>query len=250
MLELKEVTRRVAGVDHLLDVSMRLEPGVMNVLLGQARAGKTSLMRVMAGLDRPGEGTLWFDGIDVTGKPVARRNVAMVYQQFVNYPAMTVFENIASPLRLAKCSRPEIEKRVGEAAELLKLTPYLGRKPLNLSGGQHADQLHAQRRLAAKRGEKALAGNGDPGAGRQSFDPVNNLRRWVDADHVTRENVIHDLAPAVLQALVAECPAVAQYADRPDFIALQKKALTRLQGPGLLSAGAVDAEFQNAQAAI
>jgi glycerol transport system ATP-binding protein len=136
MLELKEVTRRVAGVDHLLDVSMRLEPGVMNVLLGQARAGKTSLMRVMAGLDRPGEGTLWFDGIDVTGKPVARRNVAMVYQQFINYPGWTVRENIASPLRVRRAGKDEIAREVDRVAELLRLGPYLDRKPLELSGGQ------------------------------------------------------------------------------------------------------------------
>jgi glycerol transport system ATP-binding protein len=136
MLELKEVTRRVAGVDHLLDVSMRLEPGVMNVLLGQARAGKTSLMRVMAGLDRPGHGTVAFNGVDVTGKPVAKRNVAMVYQQFINYPGWTVRENIASPLKVRRASKDEIAREVDRVADLLRLQPYLERRPLELSGGQ------------------------------------------------------------------------------------------------------------------
>ncbi len=136
MLELKEVTRRVAGVDHLLDVSVRLEPGVMNVLLGQARAGKTSLMRVMAGLDRPGSGSVWFNGENVTGKPVARRNVAMVYQQFINYPGWTVRENIASPLKVRRAGKDEIAREVDRVAELLRLQPYLDRKPLELSGGQ------------------------------------------------------------------------------------------------------------------
>ena len=75
MLELKEVSRRINGVDHLAGISMRIESGVMNVLLGPARAGKTSLMRAMAGLDRPGSGEIWFNGVNVTGTPVARRNV-------------------------------------------------------------------------------------------------------------------------------------------------------------------------------
>ena len=136
MLELKEVSRRVAGVDHLAGISLRLAPGTMNVLLGPARAGKTSLMRVMAGLDRPGAGTIWFDGADVTGKPVARRNVAMVYQQFINYPGWTVRENIASPLKVRRLPKAEIDREVERAAELLRLAPYMNRKPLELSGGQ------------------------------------------------------------------------------------------------------------------
>ena len=136
MLELKEVSRRVAGVDHLAGISLRLVPGVMNVLLGPARAGKTSLMRVMAGLDRPSSGSIWFDGSDVTGKPVAKRNVAMVYQQFINYPGWTVRENIASPLKVRRMPKVEIDLQVERAAELLRLTPYMDRKPLELSGGQ------------------------------------------------------------------------------------------------------------------
>jgi glycerol transport system ATP-binding protein len=90
----------------------------------------------MAGLDTPSSGSVWFDGRDVTGIPVQKRNVAMVYQQFINYPAMTVYENIASPLRVAGRDRATIDREVRRAAELLKLTPYLDRTPLNLSGGQ------------------------------------------------------------------------------------------------------------------
>ncbi|TGR73761.1 ATP-binding cassette domain-containing protein, partial [Mesorhizobium sp. M2D.F.Ca.ET.223.01.1.1] len=75
-------------------------------------------------------------GKDVTGQPVQKRNVAMVYQQFINYPAMTVYENIASPLRVAGVEQARIDKEVRNAAALLKLTSYLDRTPLNLSGGQ------------------------------------------------------------------------------------------------------------------
>ncbi|MEQ1955347.1 ABC transporter ATP-binding protein [Mesorhizobium sp. CN2-181] len=136
MLELRNVTKSVAGADHIRDVSLTLRHGSLNVLLGPTLSGKTSLMRLMAGLDAPTSGSVWFDGKDVTGIAVQKRNVAMVYQQFINYPAMTVYENIASPLRVAGTDQARIDREVKRAAELMKLTPYLQRTPLNLSGGQ------------------------------------------------------------------------------------------------------------------
>lgn len=136
MLELRNVSKTMGGAAHISDVSLTFTHGSLNVLLGPTLSGKTSLMRLMAGLDQPTAGSVWFDGRDVTGVPVQRRNVAMVYQQFINYPAMTVYENIASPLRVAGADRARIDKEVRRAAELLKLTPYLERMPLNLSGGQ------------------------------------------------------------------------------------------------------------------
>lgn len=136
MLELKGVTKQSGTDVHIRDVSLRLDKGSLNVLLGPTLSGKTSLMRLMAGLDKPTKGSVWFNGRDVTGMAVQSRNVAMVYQQFINYPAMTVYENIASPLRVAGKSKSEIESAVGKAADLLHLTPYLKRLPLELSGGQ------------------------------------------------------------------------------------------------------------------
>ncbi|AZO01653.1 MULTISPECIES: ABC transporter ATP-binding protein [unclassified Mesorhizobium] len=136
MLELRNVTRTIGAQGHIRDVSLTLQHGSLNVLLGPTLSGKTSLMRLMAGLDAPTSGSVWFDGKDVTGQPVQKRNVAMVYQQFINYPAMTVYENIASPLRVAGVDQARIDKEVRNAAALLKLTPYLDRTPLNLSGGQ------------------------------------------------------------------------------------------------------------------
>lgn len=136
MLELRNVSKSVGGADHIRDVSLVLRHGTLNVLLGPTLSGKTTLMRLMAGLDVPTEGSVWFDGVDVTGVPVQRRNVAMVYQQFINYPAMTVYENIASPLRVAGAPRDTIDREVRRAAELLRLTAFLDRTPLQLSGGQ------------------------------------------------------------------------------------------------------------------
>jgi len=135
-LELQSVSRVVKGQVHLHPTTLTLEKGTMNVLLGPTLSGKTSLMRVMAGLDVPTSGRVMWHGQDVTGQRVQDRKVAMVYQQFINYPAMSVYDNIASPLRLMGKSAAEIDRAVKSTAEMLKLTPMLGRKPLELSGGQ------------------------------------------------------------------------------------------------------------------
>ncbi len=136
MLELSGVSKRVGRDNHISDVSLTFERGSINVLLGPTLAGKTTLMRLMAGLDKPTGGEIRIDGKSVVGLPVRKRNVAMVYQQFINYPGFTVYENIASPMRLAKVDRATLDRKVKEAARILKLEPYLDRMPLELSGGQ------------------------------------------------------------------------------------------------------------------
>lgn len=135
-LELKGVAKTVNGQPHIYPTDLTLQKGTMNVLLGPTLSGKTSLMRLMAGLDAPNEGRVFWDGMDVTGMRVQDRKVAMVYQQFINYPSMTVHDNIASPLRLMGKSKAEIDKAVKITADMLQLTPMLARKPLELSGGQ------------------------------------------------------------------------------------------------------------------
>jgi len=135
-LELQAISRMDKGQVILHPMSLTLQKGTMNVLLGPTSSGKTSLMRLMAGLDAPNSGRLIWNGQDVTGLRVQDRRVAMVYQQFINYPGMTVYDNIASPLRLMGKSKAEIDRAVRATAEMLKLTPMLTRKPLELSGGQ------------------------------------------------------------------------------------------------------------------
>lgn len=135
-LELRNVSTKVGNDFHISDVSLVFESATLNILLGPTLAGKTSLMRLMAGLDQPTTGTVHFGGKDVTGVPVQKRNVAMVYQQFINYPNLTVFDNIASPLRIAKVAKAEIKERVAKVAALLKLENMLTRSPQELSGGQ------------------------------------------------------------------------------------------------------------------
>jgi glycerol transport system ATP-binding protein len=133
---LDRITRLIDGIPAIRDVSLTLERGTLSVLLGPTLSGKTSIMRLLAGLDHPTTGRVLVDGKDVTNHDVRQRSVAMVYQQFINYPSLTVYENIASPLRVQRKPRAEIERRVQEAAKLLKLEPYLSRMPLQLSGGQ------------------------------------------------------------------------------------------------------------------
>ena len=136
MLELKNITKVVGADTHIHPTNLVLERGSLNVLLGPTLSGKTSLMRLMAGLDKPTTGSVYFDGKDVTGVRVQDRSVAMVYQQFINYPAMTVYENIASPMRIAGKDKATIDREVRKAADLMRLTPFLDRTPLSLSGGQ------------------------------------------------------------------------------------------------------------------
>ena len=135
-LKLEQVSSVVEGNTHIYPLDLALTTGSLNVLLGPTLAGKTSLMRLMAGLDKPTGGRILWNGEDMSGVPVQKRNIAMVYQQFINYPGMSVYDNIASPLKIRGLDKKIIDKRVMEASELMKLTPMLQRKPLELSGGQ------------------------------------------------------------------------------------------------------------------
>lgn len=135
-LELKNVEKRLGADIQIYPTSLTLEQGSFNVLLGTTLAGKTTLMQLMAGIQKPTSGEIWFKGRNITSLPVQKRNVSFVYQQFINYPNLSVYDNIASPLHVAGMSKDEIERRVKMAADLLRLTPMLHRKPSELSGGQ------------------------------------------------------------------------------------------------------------------
>jgi glycerol transport system ATP-binding protein len=143
-LRLEAVRRVVRDELWIDDVTLDLAPGRLYVLLGPTLAGKTSLMRLMAGLDRPTSGRVLADGADVTGESVRKRSVAMVYQQFINYPSLTAYGNIASPLRLQGAAAEEVDRRVRGTARLLHIGHLLDRLPTELSGGQ-------QQRLAIAR---------------------------------------------------------------------------------------------------
>ena len=133
-LRLERVDKLVGASTHLYALDLALKSQAVTVLLGATQAGKTSLMRLMAGLDKPSHGRVTVDGADVTGMPVRERNVAMVYQQFINYPSMTVADNIGSPLKLR--GDKNVAQRVRELAARLHIEMFLDRLPAELSGGQ------------------------------------------------------------------------------------------------------------------
>ena len=153
-MRLSGVSYRAGSELWLRDIDLSLAEGGINVLLGATLAGKTTLLRIMAGLDRPSMGRILQGDRDLTGVPVRQRNVAMVYQQFINYPSLTVYENIASPLRVARKREAGIRTRVTQLAETLRLTQFLSRYPAELSGGQQ--QRTALARALAKDAELLL----------------------------------------------------------------------------------------------
>ncbi|WP_106203780.1 ABC transporter ATP-binding protein [Aliiruegeria haliotis] len=147
-LDLRNVTKRVGANLHIKETNLTLETGHFNVLLGETGAGKTSLIKLMAGLDPLASGQILMDGEDVSKLNTQKRNISLVHQFFINYPHMTVFDNIASPLKVAGMAKSEIQGRVEEAADILQLRPMLHRRPHELSGGQQ--QRTALARAIAK----------------------------------------------------------------------------------------------------
>lgn len=135
-VRLDHVTKRFGHVTAVSDLSLEIPEGRLVSLLGPSGCGKSTTLFMLAGVLRPSEGTIRFDGVDVTGVPPQRRNVGMVFQSYALYPHMTVFENIAFPLRMQRLPSGEIRRRVQEMAELVQVEQLLNRRPEQLSGGQ------------------------------------------------------------------------------------------------------------------
>src|SRR5271166_4464318 len=135
-LTINDVRKRFGTVDALRGASFVAEPGEFFAILGPSGAGKTTLLRIIAGIERADSGQVLLDGRDVADIPVRARDTAMVFQTFALYPHLSTFENLAYPLRESRAPTEEIKKRVGEIAEMLRLSHALARKPNTLSGGE------------------------------------------------------------------------------------------------------------------
>lgn len=149
-LEARNLTLVHNGEVFLDDISFTAKPGI-TVLVGPTLSGKTTLMRVLAGLIKPDSGNIIVNGGDVGKISVKDRSVSFVYQQFINYPSLSVYDNIASPLRVhqPRISKEEIADRVAEVAKMLRISDLLNRKPSALSGGQQ-QRVAIARSLARK----------------------------------------------------------------------------------------------------
>lgn len=154
MLVANNLSLKVGEETHLLDVSFEMKRGGLYTILGRTLAGKTTLLKTIAGLVEPDSGHITLDDTDYSGRPVWQRNVAMVYQQFINYPHLTVFANVAFPLKKQRLSQTEIKSRVAKAIDQVGLKGFENRKIQELSGGQQ--QRVALARSLAKASEILL----------------------------------------------------------------------------------------------
>ncbi|MDI9629421.1 MAG: ATP-binding cassette domain-containing protein, partial [Acidobacteriota bacterium] len=131
-------TRIYPGSDHpaVNQLNLEIGDGEFMVLVGPSGCGKSTSLRMLAGLEEVNAGSIWIGDRDVTDLPPKDRDIAMVFQNYALYPHMTVADNMAFALKMAKVPAAERQKRVEEAAKILGLTEFLGRKPKALSGGQ------------------------------------------------------------------------------------------------------------------
>ncbi|HEX4297543.1 MAG TPA: ABC transporter ATP-binding protein [Devosia sp.] len=135
-LQLKNVRKSFGAVEVIKGVSLEIKSGEFMVFVGPSGCGKSTLLRLVAGLEDITSGTLEFDHEVVNGLPPSKRGIAMVFQSYALYPHMTVYDNMAFGMQLAKSSKEAIKARVEQAADLLQIRQYLDRLPKQLSGGQ------------------------------------------------------------------------------------------------------------------
>jgi multiple sugar transport system ATP-binding protein len=137
-ISLRKVTKRFKTVTAIDDLSLDIADGKFTVLLGPTGAGKTTTLRIVAGLEKPDQGEVWIDGRNAQGLEPAARDVTFVFQQYSLYPHLSVFDNLAFPLRspARRVPEPEIKSRVEEVASLLRIGHKLKNKSTQLSGGE------------------------------------------------------------------------------------------------------------------
>ncbi len=135
-IELKAVEKWFGDVQVIKGVDLAIEEGEFIIFVGPSGCGKSTLLRMIAGLEETSRGQIIIDGRDATAEPPSRRGLAMVFQSYALYPHMSVKDNVGFPLKSAGVAKGEIDAKVAEAARVLKLEPYLDRRPKDLSGGQ------------------------------------------------------------------------------------------------------------------
>ena len=135
-VKLENLTKRFGNVVAVDNLNLDIKDGEFVALLGPSGCGKSTTLLMIAGIYKPTSGYIYFDDEVVNDLPPRERNVGMVFQSYALYPHMSVFDNIAFPLKIKKAPRAEIEKKVREVARLLRIEELLDRRPAQLSGGQ------------------------------------------------------------------------------------------------------------------
>jgi len=192
----QSVTKRFGEFTALEDVSIEVAAGSLTALLGPSGGGKSTLLRVIAGLERPDAGRVLIEGEDMTRRPAQKREVGFVFQHYAAFKHMTVRENVAFGLRIRKRPRNEIRDRVNELLDLVQLTGLAERYPAQLSGGQR-QRMALARALAVEPKVLLL----DEPFGALDARVRKELRAWLrrlhDEVHVTTIFVTHDQEEAM-----------------------------------------------------
>lgn len=195
-IEIRDVNKSFGEAPVLRDVSVDIASGSLTALLGPSGGGKSTLLRVIAGLERPDSGQVLISGRDATRTPPQRRGVGFVFQHYAAFKHLTVFENVAFGLKIRKRPKDEIRRRVGELLELVHLDQFAKRYPAQLSGGQR--QRMALARALAVDPEVLLL---DEPFGALDAQVRKELRAWLrrlhDEVHVTTVFVTHDQEEAI-----------------------------------------------------
>ncbi|KGH47907.1 ABC transporter [Modestobacter caceresii] len=196
-IEMKNIVKKYGdGFPAVNDVSLDIDEGEFMILVGPSGCGKSTLLRMIVGLEDITSGDMVIGGTRVNDKAPRERNLSMVFQNYALYPHLSVFENIAFPLRLAKVDDAEVQRRVNEAADVLELHEHLERKPANLSGGQR--QRVAMGRAIVRQAEAFLfdepLSNLDAKLRGQMRTEISRLQRRLG---ITTVYVTHDQTEAM-----------------------------------------------------
>ena len=195
-IEVRDVGKRFGDFVALEGIGLEVQSGALTALLGPSGGGKSTLLRIIAGLERPDTGTVRIDGVDATSLPPRRRDVGFVFQHYAAFSHLSVYRNVAFGLEIRKRSKADIRKRVGELLELVHLEQFADRLPAQLSGGQR-QRMALARALAVEPKVLLL----DEPFGALDAKVRKELRDWLrrlhDEVHVTTVFVTHDQEEAL-----------------------------------------------------